>query len=127
MQVELMLQKPQFPVVFEETKSYDLLGERSTIPFNRLQFTVEDIQLLRYSCTKWPQYESYLRLERTVSSLKVVNDAAERGIRLLEEYKDIFTEDVEQRNLIMQCVEESRKNLPNFKKSTLSTSSAAGI
>ena len=127
MQVELMLQKPQFPVVFEETKLYDLLGERSTILFNRLQFTVEDIQFLRYFCTKWPQYESYLRLERTVSSLKVVNDAAERGIRLLEEYKDILTKDFGQRNLIMQCVEESRKNLPNFKKSTLSTSSAAGI
>ena len=94
MQVELMLQKTQFPVVFEETKSYDLLGERSTILFNRLQFTVEDIQFLRYSCTKSSQYESYLRLEGTVSSLKVVNDAAERGIRLLEEYKDILTKDL---------------------------------
>ena len=70
MQVELMLQKPQFPEVF--VQEYDLLGERSTILFNRLQFTVEDIQFLRYSCTKWPQYESYLRLERTVTSLKVV-------------------------------------------------------
>ena len=26
MQVELMLQKPQFPEVFEETKLYNLLG-----------------------------------------------------------------------------------------------------
>ena len=103
---------PQFPEVFEETKLCDLLGERSTILFNRLQFTVENIQFLRYSCTKWPQYESYLRLERTVSSLKVVNDAAERGIRLLEEYKDILTKDFGQRNLIMQCVEESRKICP---------------
>ena len=42
-QVELMLQKPQFPEVFEETKLYDLLGEQSTILINRLQFTVEDI------------------------------------------------------------------------------------
>ena len=102
MQVELMLQKPQFPEVFEEIKVYNLLGKRSTILFNRLQFTVEDMQLLRYSCTKWPQYESYLQLERTVS-LKVVNDAAERGIRLLEEYKDIG-----QRKLIMQCVESEK-------------------
>ena len=51
-----------------------------------------------------------------MSSLKVVNDAAERGIRLLEEYKDILTKDFGQKNLIMQCVEESRKSLPNFKK-----------
>ena len=101
MQVELMLQKSQFPVVLEETKLYDLLGERSTILFNRLQFTVEDIQFLRCSCTKWPQYESYPRLDRTVSSLKVVNNAAERGIRLLEKYQDILIKYFGQRNLIM--------------------------
>ena len=40
-------------------------------------------------------------------SLKVLNDVAKGGIRLLEEYKEILTKDFGQRNLLMQCVEKS--------------------
>ena len=42
-----MQQKPQFPEVLEETKLHDLVGERSTILFNRLRCAVEDIQCLK--------------------------------------------------------------------------------
>ena len=48
----------------------------------------------------------------------MVNDIAERGVRLEEEYKDVLTDDEEQRKMILHCV-ETRKLYPDFKKSTL--------
>ena len=64
------------------------------------------MQFLQYTCTQWNQYSSYQLLEETVKSLKVVNDGAEKGVRLLEDYEDILTEDRNERNLIMQCLED---------------------
>jgi len=52
--------------------------------------------------------------------MKVTNDTAERGIKILEDFKDVLTTDNEQRNVILQCVENVRKKYPDFKKKTLS-------
>ena len=49
----------------------------------------------------------------------VANDIAETGVRLMEEYKDVLTDDEEQRKMILHCVEEMRKLYPDFKKTTL--------
>jgi len=43
---------------------------------------------------------------------------------LLEEYKDILTKNCDERNIIMQCVEHSRKMMPDFKKTTLAISAS---
>ena len=69
--------------------------------FQRLKFTVEDLQFLRYSCDEWDKFPTYSHLRKMVKTLKVVNDVAERGVRCMEEYKDILTMDSERRNLIM--------------------------
>ena len=37
----------------------------------------------------------------------------------MEEYKDVLTDDEEQRKMILHCVEETRKLYPDLKKSTL--------
>ena len=37
----------------------------------------------------------------------------------MEEYKDVLTDDEEQRKMILHCVEKTRKIYRNFKKSTL--------
>ena len=41
------------------------------------------------------------------------------GVRLMEEYKDVLTDDEEQRKIILHCVKQTRKLYPDFKKSTL--------
>ena len=53
------------------------------------------------------------------SDLKVVNDIAEKGVRLIEEFKDILTDGDEQRRMLLHCVEDTRKFYPDFRKSTL--------
>ena len=54
-----------------------------------------------------------------INDLKVVNDVAERGVRLMEEFKDVLTDNVEQRRMLQHCVEDTRKLYPDFRKSIL--------
>ena len=54
-----------------------------------------------------------------INDLKVVNDVTERGVRLMEEFKDILTDDAEERSMLLHCVEDTRKHYPDFRKSTL--------
>ena len=54
-----------------------------------------------------------------IGGLKVVNDIAERGVKLMEEFKDILTGDEEQRKMLLHCVEDTRKLYPDFRKATL--------
>ena len=60
-----------------------------------------------------------MKLEKFVVRIKVTNDIAERGIKLLEDFKDVLTEDSEQRNIVMHCVENIRKRFPDLKKQIL--------
>ena len=54
-----------------------------------------------------------------VRTVKVTNDVAERGVKLMADYASILTTDDELRPLILQGVERNRKMFPNFKKSVL--------
>ena len=56
------------------------------------------------------------KLKRLTSSLKVVTDVAEKGVKLMEEFKDIPTDNEEERKLILHCVEDARKLYPYFRK-----------
>lgn len=49
----------------------------------------------------------------------VVNDVAERNVKLIEEYNTILTKD-DQKQYLLQVVNEYRKQYPDSKKSILS-------
>ena len=50
-------------------------------------------------------------LER-VQTLKVVNDTAERGVKLFEEFNQLITKDEEEKQFLLQVVESNRKAVP---------------
>ena len=52
------------------------------------------------------------KMEKFVVSIKVTNDTSERGIKLLKDFKDVLTEDSEQQNIVMHCVENIQKYFP---------------
>ena len=54
-----------------------------------------------------------------MSTVKVVNDAAERAIALAKDYYDILTTDSRVRSLICQVVEKDRMEFPDASKKTL--------
>ena len=62
--------------------------------------------------SEWQSTAEYrLGCERS-SSLRVVNDTAERGVKLFEEYNHAITKDEEEKQFLLQVVEANRKDVP---------------
>ncbi|ESO02828.1 hypothetical protein HELRODRAFT_174252 [Helobdella robusta] len=61
----------------------------------------------------------YIIGQRKIKSLKVVNDAAERGVALIQEFNRVVTNDKDQKQYLMQVIEEHRKDFPISKKCTI--------
>ncbi|KAF0746657.1 Uncharacterized protein FWK35_00037507 [Aphis craccivora] len=57
---------------------------------------------------------------KNVNYQKVVNDAAERGVKLITDFNDKITKDEEQKQFLMQTVYDYRHKYPDAKRSTLS-------
>ena len=89
------------------------------IIFQRLNLSLQDIRFLTYSRDKWCDFDEYKKFRMLINDLKVVYDVAERGVRLMEEFKDVLTDNEEQRRMLLHCVEDTRKLYPDFRKSTL--------
>ena len=51
--------------------------------------------------------------------MKVVNDTAERGIALMQQYNSSLTKNEEQKQFLLRLVERHRKTFPSSAKSTL--------
>ena len=123
--VTMSPQKSAFPVISEATKLESLVREKFVIIFQCFKFSVENVQFLRYSCKRWNDFENFRKFKGLVLTLLVTNDLAERGIKVLQDYKDILTKDSKHREMILHCVEESRQERTDFKKSTLASTSSA--
>lgn len=81
-------------------------------------FTALDISpdfLMQHPNT-WEEDANYIDGRRRVQSLKVVNDAAERGISLIQSFNGILTNQEEQKQYLLQVVEQHRKQFPNPNK-----------
>lgn len=74
---------------------------------------------LKTDSSVWGQNENYANGLKIVKQLKVVNDVAERGVRLFTDYNEILTRNEEQKQCILQIVSEYRKSHPNAKKETI--------
>jgi len=51
---------------------------------------------------EWPENDSYVSALATVKYLRVINDTAERGVALAEEYKDKLTSDGDHKRALYQ-------------------------
>ena len=54
-----------------------------------------------------------------VGHLRVVNDNAERGVALIEQFNDKITTDEQQKQFLLQVVQDHRNRVPSCKKSFL--------
>ena len=113
---EYPLGKPAFQELTGKTELSDLCGPNSYMLFTILG---TDSDWLHLSPDQWNDNAQYMEMEEYVRTVKVVNDAAERGIKLISDYSQILTKDNETRVKLLQGVEMSRKINPDFKKSTL--------
>jgi len=58
-------------------------------------------------------------VEDIVRELRVVNDTAERGVALMQEFNALLTKDEEQTQFAIQVIKEHRKRYPDSKKEML--------
>lgn len=62
--------------------------------------------------------EDYQKGFKTINSLLVVNDGAERNIKFIDDYNSILTKYKDQKQYLLQMVNKYRKNYPDSKKTT---------
>jgi len=67
----------------------------------------------------WSSDDAYNSAKTTVLGMKVVNDIAERGVALMDEYNKLHTNNEEQKQFLLLVVQQYRKRYPDRKKSTL--------
>ena len=104
--------------IYRENQHTVLAPQKPVLP--HITENNDDVQFLFRAQSQWCKSDSYQRLERLVFNIKVTNDTAEKGIKTLEDYKDVQTTDNEQRNMILHCVESIRQKYLDFRKKTLS-------
>ena len=68
---------------------------------------------------QWTANKSFKKGQKFIANIKVVNDTAEKTVKLYSDYAAILTENKEQRASLLLVVEKHRKQVGKFKKSTL--------
>jgi len=71
----------------------------------------------------WLELEDFQTVAALVQGIAVINDHAERGVALIQEYNRSLTQDEEQLQFLLQVVSRHRAQFPDSKKKTV----AAGV
>lgn len=67
----------------------------------------------------WKDDLGYKRAIEKLETTVVVNDVAERGVKLIQDYNNILTKDEAEKQYVLQIVARDRKNYPTATKSSL--------
>lgn len=68
--------------------------------------------------SEWVGNQSYKDALNVVMNLRVVNDCAERAVKLMEDYSNKFTKDEKQQQYIVQIVRQHREIFPTIAKTS---------
>ncbi|KAG7170893.1 hypothetical protein Hamer_G012461 [Homarus americanus] len=104
-------------VIQQTTRLSDLIDERSWMIFK--EHHVCGTAWLMSPVVDWEKNEEFMKLKDFSRSLKVTNDVAERGIKLMQDFIGSVTKDEQQLQDVMQLVEKHRKQMSGFSKSVL--------
>ena len=89
------LGRPMFKKVVHHTMLTDLIGPESHTLFRILNVSTD---WLVKPVNHWPSEPVFLTAEKFVRMVKVVNDTAEREVKLISDFATIITTDSEQRS-----------------------------
>lgn len=87
----------------------DFANQRSLQVFEKLNI---NSTFLNTDPNEWNINQHYIGGKQIVRNLKVVNDIAERGVKLFEDFNKLLTNDEEEKQLLLQVVEANRKWVP---------------
>jgi hypothetical protein len=57
----------------------------------------------------WNENDQYIKGKELVNNLNVVNDIAERGVKLIEDYSKLITKSEDMKQYLLQVVSECRR------------------
>ena len=89
----------------------DFVTQNSMKLFTALELNIDFLYEHR---SAWDALDSFREARVRVMSLKVVNDAAERSVALIQSFNAVLTNQEEQKQFLLQAVEKHRKNFPEF-------------
>ena len=100
------------------------IGMESFLVFHYLDLLDFDgLAWLSSPVDTWTESDEYMKLEAFISSLSVVNDSAERTVKLMQDVmKDGMRDEVSLQHKFV-AVKESRKRLPSNRKGVILKSS----
>lgn len=107
---------PTFPEVTNSTKISSLIGQNSWLLFTSLKL---ETNWMSDPVNKWEQNSDFQTALKFVKTAKVVNDTAERGVKLMQDFSKSVTKSESDKQNLLQNVESHRKKMPNFKKSSM--------
>lgn len=99
-------------------KDIDYFVSPQTVNFFK-RFKI-DTDFLNTDPDVWCKNENYLKAQKIVKGLRIVNDTAERGVKLIQDFNSSLTKDEEQRQFVLQVVAECRHVFPDSSKATIS-------
>jgi hypothetical protein len=105
--------KPVFPsTVTPSTTLADLAGPDSWFTFHILELNPE---FLNEDVSDWPQHAAYQASAVNLQAVNVINDGAERGVKLSSDFLSSVKSEEHYQN-VLQVVEQDRKQTPNLRK-----------
>ena len=106
---------PDFPDVEEGIQLVDLLGPNSWVLFMLLK---TGTSWLQSGPETWLGDPGYQETAAFITTIKVTNDVAERGVKLITDYAEILTKGEVTREFPLQGVELHRRKFPDCQKKT---------
>ena len=104
----------------ELEKTCNLVGKNA---IHEIKTDNEFWQIMAKSASQWLEnHERFKKIESFVRNILVVNDTAERGIKLISDYANCLTKNASERQEILQLVEYHRSKISDDKESTIKRS-----
>lgn len=100
-----------------KNKTVDYFVSKKTVSFfKRFNMSTE---FMDYDPSTWHQRDSYIHGLQVVQKMQVVNDVAERNVKLMEEFNKVLTNDEEQKQFLILTVDRYRKKYASHTKKSL--------
>ena len=77
-----------------------LLSAKSLKLFKRFGLSMN---FLKIDPSQWATQMDYIQGQKIIRSLEVVNDTAERGVKLMEEFNDFHSKNEEQKQFLLRA------------------------
>lgn len=88
----------------------DFVTKKTIQFFRRFQISPK---FLKTDPLLWTEDQDYINGTNIVKNLKITNDTAERGVKILSDFLSLLSKDETETSYILQVVSESRKEFPS--------------